>query len=387
METQFEKRMKLSPAEEIYRTIFMKNPDVYFYEKKGKPYYNWDEFRQRYQEILAQKEAKTGREASEQTLPKEPPSLFGQIIEESDFFLSEGKSLVGDQTFLKKDDFDNRRDVDINWNARYCPPFWHHLRFLKIMYVVQGELYLNLSDHHTICLKKGNFIIVPPDVEHSVFSCNDNDMVVNLFIKLSTFETAFASMLMEADTFSVYFWQMLYGRDEESMIWFDSSPDEFLEKLVWQMDSEKENPKEGGNFLLVSYVMTFVAYALAYHKNDMKPVNGIQLQTEHFPAMIQYIRRHYNTVTLSSLAEQFHRSEGYLSRYIRKETGYTLVQLLKRYRMKQAGIMLRETTLSVEQVMLEVGYTDISYFYKVFRQHFGMTPKKYRETQRIVPLL
>ncbi len=166
-----------------------------------------------------------------------------------------------------------------------------------------------------------------------------------------------------------------------------SRTDEFLENLIWQMDAENENPKEGGNFLQVGYVMTFVAYALAYHKDDMKPVNGLQFQTEHFPAMIQYIRQNYNTVTLSSLAEQFHKSEGYLSRYIRRETGYTLVQLLKRYRMKQAGIMLRETTLSVEQVMLEIGYTDVSYFYKVFRQYFGMTPKKYRETQRIVPFL
>lgn len=375
MEKRIQEMMQLSPLERQYRSIFVQNPDVYFYEKKGRPYRNWEEFRQNYQETAGQSE----------TVPKEAPSLFGQIIQESDFFSDKNEDSNKSKDSNKNSD--KNKDVDINWNARYCPPFWHHLSFLKIMYVVQGELYINLSDRHTICLKKGNFIIVPPDVEHSVFSCNDDDMVINLFLKLSTFETAFASMLMEADTFSVYFWQMLYGRNEESMIWFDSLPDEFLENLIWKMDTEKENPKEGGNFLLISYVMTFVAYALAYHKDDMKPVNGLQFQTEHFPAMIQYIRRNYNTVTLSSLAEHFHRSEGYLSRYIRRETGYTLVQLLKRYRMKQAGIMLRETMLSVEQVMLEVGYTDISYFYKVFRQHFGVTPKKYRETQRIVPLL
>ncbi len=203
MGKRIQEMIQLSPLERQYRNIFVQNPDVYFYEKKGRPYRNWEEFRQNYQETAGQSEI----------LPREAPSLFGQIIQESDFFLDKNKNS------------EKNKDVDINWNARYCPPFWHHLSFLKIMYVVKGELYINLSAHHTVCLKKGNFIIVPPDVEHSVFSCNDNDMIVNLFLRLSTFETAFASMLMEADAFSVYFWQMLYGRNEESMIWFDSQPD------------------------------------------------------------------------------------------------------------------------------------------------------------------
>lgn len=79
-----------------------------------------------------------------ETVPKEAPSLFGQIIQESDFFSDKNKDSD------KNKNSDKNKDVDINWNARYCPPFWHHLSFLKIMYVVQGELYINLSDHHTI---------------------------------------------------------------------------------------------------------------------------------------------------------------------------------------------------------------------------------------------
>lgn len=353
-----ERLLVFSSLELTYRELFRKNPDIYFYEKKGKPYRNWEEFRRAYIE--------TGGNREE--IPKEPPSLFGQVIQESDFFTL------------------GNRDVDINWNARYCPPFWHHLSFVKIMYVAGGELLINLSANRTIRLQEGNFIIVPPDIKHSVFTCGDGDLVVNIFLKLTTFEKAFASMLMEADGLSQYFWQMLYGKDESSMILFCSPPDPFLEKLILDMDAEKQNPGNGGNFLMVSFVMAFVAYALSRHNEYMKPVVSTQLRTDKFPEMIQYIRENYNTVTLPSLAAKFQKSEGYMSRYIRRETGYTLVRLLKEYRMKQAGIMLRETKLAVEQIMLEVGYTDISYFYKVFREYFGMTPKQYRESEKIVRL-
>lgn len=356
-----EKKKALLPMgkhELEYRRLFEANPDIYFYDRSGELYRNWDEFRASY--------LKNSRD--ELQISMDAPSLFTYVLQETDFFPIRG------------------RDVDINYNARYCPPFWHHLNFIKIMYVLNGEFLIILSKEQTICLKAGNFIIVPPDIKHSVFSYHDEDIVVNIFLKLTTFEKAFASMLMEADGLSDYFWRILYGKDENSMILFHSPPDEFLEKLILDMTDEKNNPRSGGNFLMISYVNAFVAYALSRQQEYMTPVNDAQTRTDKFPEIIQYIRENYNTISLSELAAHFNRSEGYLSRYIKRETGYSLVQLLKEYRIKQAGIMLRSTKFSVEDIMMEVGYTDISYFYKVFKEFYGMTPKQYRELEKVIRL-
>ena len=67
--------------------------------------------------------------------------------------------------------------------------------------------------------------------------------------------------------------------------------------------------------------------------------------------------------TLPELAKRFGRSEGYLSRYIRRETGKTFRFLLKEFRMKQAVQMIENSSCSIEEVAAAVGYADISCFY------------------------
>ena len=297
--------LSLNELEENYKALFVSNPDVYFYNKKGQLYKNWDDFRNVY--------LKNARKI--QSIPGKAPSIFEHVLQETDFFPAKDQ------------------DVDINLNARYCPPFWHHLNFIEIMYVLNGEFLINLSEEKTICLKCGNYIIIPPDIKHSVFSWHDEDIIVNVFMKLSTFEMAFASMLMEADELSGYFWRILYGRNENSMILFCSPPDEFLERLIQDLIEERQEPKYGGNFLMISYVSAFVAYALSRHKDYMTPITGTQTREDKFPEIIQYSRENYSTVTLPELAEHFNRSESYLSRYIKRQTGYSLVRLLKEYRM------------------------------------------------------
>lgn len=350
--------IKMQPHELVYKELYENNPEIYYYDKHGKFYTNWEEFASYYAQTAQKKK----------TVLKKAPTLFEKELTEKDFFQ------------------ESERDVDVVFNARYCPPFWHDLRFIKIMYVLNGEFEINISKEQKIKLTKGNFIIVPPNIMQSVFSYHDDDIVINIFLKLSTFEKAFASMLMEADEISLYFWQILYGKDESNIILFRCEEDMFLRNLIIDVIEERQQKHQGSNFLMVSYVMTFVAYALVNLRQTMMPIEDTKICKTKFAEIIQYIRENYNNVTLSVLAERFHRNESYLSRYIKTETGYSLVQLLKQYRIKQAGILLRETDCSVENIMFEVGYTDISYFYKVFKEYYGMTPKQYRELETVIRL-
>lgn len=357
-EEQFSEYADLLPHEMIYKELYIGNPDIYYYDKKGQYYTNWDEYVRYYH--------KTKRDGKK--IISEPPTLFDKELTENDFFKEPDK------------------DVDVVFNARYCPPFWHDLKFIKIMYVINGELEINISLNKKIVLRRGNFVIVPPNIMQSVFSGHDDDIVVNIFLKLSTFEKTFASMLMEGDEIAQYFWKILYGKDENSMIWFRCEENSFLLTLVRDIIQEHQRNRKGSHFLLVSYVTTFVAYALVNLHDDMVSIEDERITKTKFTEIIQYIRANYNNVTLTSLAEHFNKNECYLSRYIKYETGYSLVQLLKRYRVRQAAVLLRETECSVENIMYEVGYTDISYFYKIFKEFYGMTPKKYRELDNIITL-
>ena len=185
---------------------------------------------------------------------------------------------------------------------------------------------------------------------------------------------------------SRFFWKVLYGRDESSVIWFRCAPDKRLKRYVLDMFEALERRLPNSNFLLVSHTMAFLAYALSYYQDRMVSLKQGRMASDKLPIIIRYIRENYSTITLSSLAEHFHKSESYLSRYIKRETGHSLTFLLREFRMKQSGVMLRNSGLSVEEIMLHTGYTDISYFYKTFKKYYGMTPMAYRSQAKIINL-
>lgn len=344
----------LNVVEKKYRELYNTVP-LCFDAAKYK-YHNWQEFRELYQQSVVDDIA----------IPIESPSYMQGELSES--YIMDGV------------------DVSLFLNARYCPPFWHHLKFIKITYVLNGECLFYTKNGKRKVLTKGNFIIVPPDVEQTVFSFHDDDIVVNIVIRISTFENAFSTLLTESDTLSQFFWKALYGRDESSVIWFRCDSDQRLERYVLDMFEALNQQHSSSNFLLVSHTMAFLAYALYYYQDKMVSLQEERLRKSQMPIIIRYISDNYNSITLTSLAEHFHKSESYMSRYIKRETGYSLSHLLWEFRMKQSAIMLRNSNLSIEEIMMHIGYTDISYFYRAFKKYYGMTPMAYRKQDKIINL-
>jgi transcriptional regulator GlxA family with amidase domain len=46
--------------------------------------------------------------------------------------------------------------------------------------------------------------------------------------------------------------------------------------------------------------------------------------------------------------------------------------------MKTAAFLLENTSLSIMDISFTVGYENTSYFHKIFREKFGMSPREYR---------
>ena len=65
---------------------------------------------------------------------------------------------------------------------------------------------------------------------------------------------------------------------------------------------------------------------------------------------------------------------------VKQLTGETPVAHLQRARLDYAARLLRETSITVEEVMLRVGYHNASHFYSSFKKQFGMSPRDYRLT-------
>ena len=72
----------------------------------------------------------------------------------------------------------------------------------------------------------------------------------------------------------------------------------------------------------------------------------------------------------------------WLSRMVKRLTGRTYKELLQIKRLNQAAFLLLNTRLAVADVALAVGYDNTSYFYRIFKERYQMSPKEYRKNNR-----
>ncbi len=104
------------------------------------------------------------------------------------------------------------------------------------------------------------------------------------------------------------------------------------------------------------------------------------LTHEHIEKMKAYIREHYNEdLKLMDLAKQFGFSYCYISTYFKENMAEGFSGYLNKIRIGKAKSMLLNTARTITEVGSEVGYTDQSYFCRVFKKIVGVTPGRYRK--------
>ena len=99
---------------------------------------------------------------------------------------------------------------------------------------------------------------------------------------------------------------------------------------------------------------------------------------------MDYIGEHYNDpgISVGSIAQHLGISEGHLSHTFKKETDYTLLNYLTRFRIHKAMELLRSGRLKVYEVAEQAGYRDIAYFSATFKRLVGVSPSEYQDTCR-----
>ena len=119
--------------------------------------------------------------------------------------------------------------------------------------------------------------------------------------------------------------------------------------------------------------------ALCVSVNKLPELQNSEVHTdERFMQIMNYIQANYQTVTLGDIAKHFHLSEPYISKYIRSRSGKTFGDLVTNVRIKKAKTLLRNGSMTVENIAISVGYPNVEHFNRTFKKKMGMTPIQYR---------
>lgn len=83
---------------------------------------------------------------------------------------------------------------------------------------------------------------------------------------------------------------------------------------------------------------------------------------------------------LDFYAERLEVSPKHLSRTVKALTGFTAVEWIERYVVLEAKVLLKSTSLNIQQIADELNFASQSFFGKFFKKHVGMSPKDFRNS-------
>jgi AraC-type DNA-binding domain-containing proteins len=117
----------------------------------------------------------------------------------------------------------------------------------------------------------------------------------------------------------------------------------------------------------------------AYQRGELGPPSTVDGLTDGMEEVLVYLHSGYaEKIRLEDIARKFNTNKTTLNQKFRMCTGLSIMAYLNDYRMQMASAMLRNTTLSREEIASRVGFKDSAHFNRSFSKHSGYSPSAYR---------
>lgn len=138
---------------------------------------------------------------------------------------------------------------------------------------------------------------------------------------------------------------------------------------ILQQISRFETLDELSEFLTAMFYR-FVGYVFDFSQIE---------HTDIVHKTVNYVRAHYSEkITLDDVAGHVYLSKSYLSRIFKEELGSSFTDFVNAVRIQKSKELLKDQSISLANIADLVGFSDQSYFTKVFSRAEGMSPGQYR---------
>ncbi|PMC38039.1 AraC family transcriptional regulator [Bacillus sp. UMB0899] len=290
---------------------------------------------------------------------------------QKDLYTSQENFIVEGERFLNQNTM-----IMVRKHTRFVHFPKHKHNYIEVNYVFNGSLTQTVGNER-LKLKKGDLLFLNQHIEHELEACNEEDIIINFIIKPEFFSFIFSYLTTE-NLISNFLISSLFDQTQQGQyLYFAVSEIESVQELIRKIIVEIMNPTVLSESTIKLY-MGLLMIELIKHSDKVrynKDTNKQYIIVES----LKYIEEHFRHASLYELAEKLKQPHYTLSKEIKKATTYTFKELVQEKRLTIAKELLENTSLSISSIVEEVGYENISYFYRVFKSKFGYTPKKFRE--------
>lgn len=292
-----------------------------------------------------------------------------QITKE--LYTSQSSFVIESEKFLNKD-----KMIMVRKHTRFVDFPKHKHNYIEVNYVYNGELTQKVGNQ-TITLKKGELLFLNQHIEHEIKACAKEDIIINFIIQPQFFDFIFSFLSTDNQITNFIINSLLNNTQSGQFLYFTVSEVKSVQELIKKIILEIMNPTVLSDSTIKLYMGLFVIELIKHsdkveHKEEDSSLQYLIVES------LKYIDENYKNASLYELADKLNQTHYALSKMIKKATNFTFKELLQEKRLNKAKELLDRSQIPITEIVEEVGYDNISYFYRIFKNKYGKTPKQFR---------
>lgn len=158
--------------------------------------------------------------------------------------------------------------------------------------------------------------------------------------------------------------------------------DPLLAEIGFALWRELAKPSPMGKLYVETVAQMLTVHLLHHYSsgNEIIKAPSQGLTVQQLRQVEEFVQEHLgHDLTLKALARHIGTSPYYFARRFRLATGESPHRFVLRQRLERAQHLLKETHEPLAQIALESGFANQSHLTRVFKEHFGFTPRAYRQ--------
>lgn len=249
----------------------------------------------------------------------------------------------------------------------------HTHDYIEAVYMCAGKT-THIINGKRIELCEGELLLLGQNATQEILPVNENDIAVNFIIQPAFFDKTLEMLGAEETPIKNFLISSLFDSEYQGYLHFKVANvlpvQNLIENLIWTLISDTPNKRNINQMTMGLLFMQLL--------NHTDKLSHESLEDKAIVDIFRYIEENYKDGSLTDAAKLLHYDFYWLSHEIKNRTGKTYTEHLQEKRLSQAAFLLKNTSLSVEEIALAVGYENKSYFHRIFNAKYGTSPKKYK---------
>ncbi|NMA66897.1 MAG: AraC family transcriptional regulator [Clostridiaceae bacterium] len=269
---------------------------------------------------------------------------------------------------------------DLGYKEHLLDYHWHDE--IEFLYLSKGKAIFQI-DSTPVELRENEAILINRGEVHSGYSLDNSYCVYySIVFSLELLYNSFQDIC-----YSRYFSPL--ARGEKKL------PQKITEKQNWEREILSQIKSIISNFTTKpeGYEMDIKAsilkiFSLLSANNAMislhKKQNGVkQVQTERLKRALNYIKENYREkICIDDIAKEVNLTRYHFCRIFKSLTGQTPVEYINYFRINQALRLLEDENRKIMDIAFDLGFNNLSYFVKKFKEYKNCTPSEYRKMKK-----